>query len=358
MILTHIDIHRIRNLVDVSFDPNPGFNWFTGPNGSGKTSVLEAVHCLSVGHSFRTRKVKELIHVKHEDFLLTGELLDPNNQRNHRCGLQRSRDGTTELRFDYEPVRSMAAITQLLPVKALTPDSHRLIQDGPSGRRQFVDWGTFHVEHLFFDTWRQFRRTLSQRNQSLRMGAPDSEVHSWDEQLIHSGRILDNMRRSYLKKLDAEVERLLESMGLMFHVKHRYRSGWAEGEDYADALARSFSNCRRLKTTTVGPHRADLHIESDGVMAGKILSRGQQKVLVYVLHLAQLYILTVCKGNRAVVLCDDLASELDEFHTQKVLEQLAASGSQIFITGTDVKGAPDGAFTHFEVQGGEVRKVV
>jgi len=204
VILTHIDIHRLRNLLDASLDPAPGFNWFTGDNGSGKTSILEAIQCLSVGHSFRTRKVKELIHVKHEEFLLTCEIQDPSNNRQHRCGLQRHRDGTTELRFDYEPVRSMAAITQLLPVKALTPDSHRLIQDGPSGRRQFIDWGTFHVEHLFFDTWKQFRRTLSQRNQALRLNAPDSEVKSWDEQLIESGSRLDQMRKAYLEKLDIE----------------------------------------------------------------------------------------------------------------------------------------------------------
>lgn len=358
MILTHIDIHRLRNLVDVALDPSPGFNWITGSNGSGKTSLLEAVQCLSVGHSFRTRKVKELIHVKHDNFMLTCELQDPNTERSHRSGLQRFRDGSTELRFDYEPLRSMAAITQLLPVKALTPDSHRLIQDGPSGRRQFVDWGTFHVEHLFFDTWKQFRRTLSQRNQALRMNAPDSEVQSWDEQLIASGNTLNSMRQSYLAKLEEEVSRLLKSMGIMFHVKHRYRTGWAEGEDYAEALARSFPNCRRLKTTTVGPHRADLYIESEGVLARQILSRGQQKVLVYVLHLAQLYILTAIKNSQAIVLCDDLASELDDFHTEKVLEQLQASGSQIFITGTALKPLSDGAFAHFEVTDGEVRKVV
>jgi len=94
------------------------------------------------------------------------------------------------------------------------------------------------------------------------------------------------------------------------------------------------------------------------VLARQVLSRGQQKVLVYILHLAQLYILTVSKGVKAIVLCDDLESELDEFHTRKVLAQLKASGSQVFLTGTTVKTAPDGAFAHYEVQGGEVRKVV
>ncbi|MBX2839486.1 MAG: DNA replication/repair protein RecF [Gammaproteobacteria bacterium] len=358
MILTHIDIQRFRILQDVSLDPSPGFNWITGINGSGKTSVLEAVQCLSVGHSFRSRKVKELIHVKQDDFLLTCEIQDPSNERNHRCGLQRHRDGTTELRFDYEPVRSMAAITQLLPVKALTPDSHRLIQDGPSGRRQFIDWGTFHVEHLFFDTWKQFRRTLSQRNQALRLNAPDAEVISWNEQLIQSGSDLDRMRREYLDKLNREVGRLLEAMGVSFPVTLKYRTGWADGTAFDDALERAFGNCRRLKTTTVGPHRADLIIESEGVLARQILSRGQQKVLVYALHLAQLYILTVSKGVRAIVLCDDLSSELDDFHSEKILAQLQATNSQVFLSGTTLKTATDGAFAHFEVSNGEVRKVV
>jgi len=137
VILTHVDIRGLRNLQEIEFSPAPGFNLIIGSNGAGKSSILEAIHCLSVGHSFRTRKIRELITRGEDEFTLACQMLDVATEQTHRSGLRRHRDGTTELRLDYEEIRSIAPITQLLPIKALTPDSHGLIQDGPNVRRQF-----------------------------------------------------------------------------------------------------------------------------------------------------------------------------------------------------------------------------
>ena len=226
MILTHVDIRGLRNLREIDFCPAPGFNLIVGSNGAGKSSILEAIHCLSVGHSFRTRKIKELITRGEDEFTLACQMLDTTTDQSHRSGLRRHRDGTTELRLDYEEIRSIAPVTQLLPVKALTPDSHGLIQDGPSIRRQFIDWGAFHVELGFFGAWKIYRRSLSQRNQCLKDNAPDSEVSSWDDQLIDSGTLLDQYRRDYTASLQATLKTLLSAMGFLFHVELKYRSGW------------------------------------------------------------------------------------------------------------------------------------
>lgn len=358
MILTQIDIRGLRNLRDASLTPAPGFNQIVGPNGSGKSSVLEAIHCLSVGHSFRTRKVKELITRGEDEFSLACHMLDVASEQTHRSGLRRHRDGTTELRLDYEEIRSMALVTQLLPVKALTPDSHALIQDGPSGRRQFIDWGTFHVEHGFFDAWRIYRRALSQRNQSLKDQAPDSEIESWDEALIQSGTQLDNYRRQYVESLQACLVELLGSMETMFHVELSYRSGWSDGLDLAEALKKNAQNCRRFRTTTVGPHRAELQVSTDGVLARQILSRGQQKLLVYAMHLAQLKLLHNITGKPAVVLCDDLPSELDKVQSGKILAEIARLNSQVFLTSTEPQELPNTLIEMYSVAGGELRNGV
>jgi len=358
VILTQIDVRGLRNLRDISLNPGPGFNLITGSNGAGKSSILEAIHCLSVGHSFRTRKVRELITRGEDEFTLACQMLDVSSAQTHRSGLRRHRDGTTELRLNYEEIRSIAPVTQLLPVKALTPDSHSLIQDGPSGRRSFIDWGTFHVEQGFFDAWKIYRRALSQRNQSLKDIAPDSEVHSWDEQLISAGTELDGFRRKYTDALQATLTQLLNSMGTMFHVELSYRSGWTDGIDLAAALAKSLPNCRRFKTTTVGPHRAELQINTDGVLARQILSRGQQKLLVYAMHLAQLILLHEITNKPAVILCDDLPSELDQEQNGKILTQIAQLNSQVFLTSTEPQSLQNTAFELFSVVGGELRKEV
>ena len=358
MILTQIDIRGLRNLREVSLCPAPGFNLITGPNGAGKSSVLEAIHCLSVGHSFRTRKARELITRGEDEFTLACHMLDVATDQTHRSGLRRHRDGSTELRLDYEEIRSIAPVTQLLPVKALTPDSHGLIQDGPSGRRQFIDWGTFHVEHGFFEAWKIYRRALSQRNQCLKDNAPDSEVNSWDEQLTSSGVRLDQYRKQYVHRLQETLSTLLESMQTVFHVELSYRSGWVDGIELPEALIKSLPNCRRFRTTTVGPHRGELQITADGVLARQILSRGQQKLLVYAMHLAQLIILHSVNGQPAIVLCDDLPSELDEEQNGKILSQIALLNSQVFLTSTGPQSLLDTPIEMFSVAGGELRKGV
>ncbi len=354
MILTQIEIRGIRNLHEASLTPCPGFNSIIGPNGAGKSSVLEAIQCLSVGHSFRTRKARELISHGTDEFTLACEMLETSSDQAHRCGLRRSRDGTTELRLDYEEVRSMAEVSKLLPVKALTPDSHQLIQEGPNGRRQFLDWGVFHMEQQFFTAWQNYRRALAQRNQSLKDAASDSEVQSWDEQLVSTGAAIDTMRRNYTRQLQQSVQSLLKNMESVFHVELRYRSGWSDGLTFDEALAKNFQQCRKFRTTTVGPHRAELVINADDHLAKQLLSRGQQKLLVYTLHLAQLINLHNRSSNLAVVLCDDLPSELDHEQNLKILHQLVQLGSQVFLTSTTPQNIPVQDFLTFNVTGGNL----
>ncbi len=358
MILTQIDISGFRNIRNASLLPAPGFNLITGSNGAGKSTILEAIHCLSVGHSFRTRKVRELITRGGDEFTLACQMYDTQAEQEHRSGLRRHRDGTTELRLDYEEIRSMATVTQLLPVKALTPDSHKLIQDGPSERRQFIDWGSFHMELGFLDAWRIYKRCLAQRNQSLKDNVPDSEITTWDEQLIESGEALDGFRRRYVESLEALLAKLLVSMESSFHVELSYRSGWTDGLSLADALAKSLANCRRFRTTTVGPHRGELNISTDGVLARQILSRGQQKLLVYAMHLAQLTALQQKTNRPAIILCDDLPSELDSEQCAKILSQISLLNSQVFLTCTDRPNLPETPVESFIVTNGDVQKQV
>ena len=358
MILTQIEIGQFRNIEQAQLSPCPGFNLLSGHNGAGKSAVLEAIHCLSSGHSFRTRKVKELIRHNQDSFVLTSQMIDHSGEHAHRTGLQRSRDGTTSLRLDYEPLSSMSQITQMMPVKALTPDSHRLIQDGPSGRRQFMDWGTFHVEPTFFPIWKHFRRALAQRNQALKDGAQDSEIDSWDEQIIDAGSELTDMRKDYIAQLGVELQKQLEEMETVFHVEHHFKQGWTEDMSLADALARSRSNCRRFRTTTVGPHRADLQIDASGHPAKQVLSRGQQKTLIYALHMAQLNLLNRLSENRAIVLCDDLKAELDKDQYVKILTQLEKQQSQVFLTATEPFELGSVEIVQYSVSGGSVEKIV
>ena len=326
MILTQFQVIAFRNLDSLTFAPNSGVNAIVGPNGAGKSSVLEAIHTLSAGHSFRTRKARELIAHNAESFTVSG-LLQDRQGREHRCGMRRSNTGDVELRMNYEPVRSMAVISRAIPVKALTPDSHALIQDGPTARRQFIDWGAFHEDPDFFAHWKLYRRALSQRNHALRTHKPMAEIVSWNNEFAAAGSWIDQCRANYLNKLQPYFEQLLEQLTANFTV-----------------------NLQRFRTTTDGPHRAELALTVDEHPARQILSRGQQKLVVYALHLAQLEVLHEDADRHAIVLSDDLASELDQANLSRVLSLLASKPTQVFIAGTD----PFDQAVNFQLEAGRL----
>jgi len=336
VILTKLALSHFRNIDSLEISPHRSLNLVTGDNGAGKSTILEAIQCLSTGHSFRTRKSRELIKREQPAFTLMAEFHDPVQDREHRAGLSRQRDGTVELRLDYEEVRSIADVTRLLPVKSLTPDSHKLIQEGPDERRQFIDWGLFHTELSYFSHWKQFRRSLLQRNQALRDFAPDEEVLSWNNLLAESAEAINGYRASYVEKLSDKVSKRMNLLEIPFPVKLGYRAGWSDEKPLAEWLVDNLEGHRRFKTTTEGPHRAELPIVSEKVPVKQHLSRGQQKVLVYLLHLAQLDILAESNNARAIMLCDDLTSELDDAHASRLIDQLVAMEGQIFVSGVDL----------------------
>lgn len=334
MILTQFQVIAFRNLESLTFSPAAGINAIVGPNGAGKSSMLEAIHTLSAGHSFRTRKAKELIAHNADSFTVSG-LLQDRQGREHRCGMRRSNQGDVELRMNYEPVRSIAEISRAIPVKALTPDSHALIQDGPTARRQFMDWGTFHEEQTFFTDWKLYKRALDQRNKALRMGSAMSEIVNWNGEFSKAGEAINHSRKAYLARLTPYFNQLLNKLTSEFTVDLQYKRGYTEERSLLETLEKNLAQHQRFKTTTDGPHRAELSLTVDEHPARQILSRGQQKLVVYALHLAQLEVLHENTDRHAIVLCDDLASELDKINLARVLALLAEKPTQVFIAGTD-----------------------
>lgn len=346
MIITQLDITSFRNIKQATLSPHPALNLITGNNGSGKSSILEAVQCMATGHSFRTRKPRELINHSDQSYQLACAFVDKTTDAEHRAGLLRSRDGAVNLRLDFEDVKTQSTITRLLPVKAMTPDSLGLVMDGPDSRRQFLDWGLFHVEQGFLDHWRTFRRSLSQRNQVIRDMGSDKEIDTWNTTLLPAAQAIDSARKSYLLKLETAMQVRLQKMGIVFHVELAYRQGWSESHSLEDLLLKNLQYHRKMKTTTDGPHRADLLVYTGDILAKQVLSRGQLKVLTYVMHLAQLDVLLDEQKQTAIVLCDDVNSELDEFHTNALLGQLSELESQVFVTGISLE-----QLFHFPHQG-------
>ncbi|MCF6337711.1 MAG: DNA replication/repair protein RecF [Gammaproteobacteria bacterium] len=353
MAIRSLEIQHFRNLKDIHIKPLPGLNYIIGPNGSGKSSLLEAIHCLGRGKSFRTHKTNRLICEGCSSFTVLGHVLQ--HGRQFMVGMQRER-GKSTIKLSGRLIARSSELTQALPVAVLEPGLHRLIEEGPEYRRKFLDWGVFHVEHGFHQIWNNYRRVLAQRNAALRAGGPKATIINWDQELVQTANQLNQARQHYLKNLMVYVSIYSQKFSDLAEVQITYQQGWREGESYTDYLVAQYTSDKERGFTQFGPHRADLRIRIQGVDAREYLSRGQQKVLVALLVLAQCEQMRM-QDTSVVVLVDDLPSELDRDKRRVLMQSLTETGAQIFLTGTDLSLFPLDGAEHgmFHVEQGRIQ---
>lgn len=370
MRVTRLDIHQLRRFEHVQVRPGPALNLFTGDNGAGKTSVLEALHLMAYGRSFRGRVRDGLVRECEpalEVFVEWEErsaLADADSNtwapavRQRKAGLRHSGQDWSG-RLDGEAVTQLGELCAALAVVTFEPGSHSLITGPADIRRRYLDWGLFHVEHRFLATWRQYSRALKQRNALLKTRAPLSQLDTWDHELADAGEPLSRFRQTYLDGLQPGfADFIAELAPALGDCRLDYVPGWRQDEmPLADALLVARERDIQYGFTSVGPHRADWRINFGGIPGRDALSRGQAKLTALSALLAQASRFAADTGEWPVIALDDLASELDRKHQQRVLARLVASGAQVFITGTEVPAALEESghpFTRFHVEHGDV----
>ena len=339
MSLTQLQINRVRNLRQVRLQDLAQVNVFFGRNGSGKTSVLEAIHLLGMARSFRGNSVKSLITHGEASCVAFGVADKPGDgEAGVSLGVQRGTAGEALIKVAGSPVKSVAHLVEYLPLQVINADSFALLTGSPSARRQYLDWGVFHVEHRFLAQWQRFQRCIKQRNKLLRHGKiRDQELAVWTRDLASSGNIVGDYRKAYFKLLVSRFQDIVAQLlpSLADGLELRYHQGWDRQLSYGDALQHSSASDIEQSYTHVGPQRADIKVMVDGRIAADTLSRGQQKLVVCGLKLAQGQLMSEQSTGRCTYLVDDLPSELDLEHSKKVCELLASMEAQVFITCVD-----------------------
>lgn len=335
MLIHCLRLQAFRRFDEAEFLPQPGFNLITGDNGSGKTSLLEALHLMAHGRSFRGRVRDGLIRQGEPALQAYVEWEAPDNA-SHRAGLRHS-GSSWEARLDGADVRQLGQLCEALAVISFEPGSHALVDGSSEVRRRYLDWGMFHVEHGFMPEWRRYARALKQRNALLRQSGGKAQLDAWEHELAQSGEALTQLRDAYVASLQPHLAKLLpELLPAAGSVELSLSPGWKRQElALADALLLGRERDLALGHTSLGPHRADLRFALRNLPGRDGLSRGQAKQLALALLMAQAAHLTDILGHWPVLQLDDLGSELDRHHQQRVLDVLATSGAQVLVTGTE-----------------------
>lgn len=353
MFINRLQIENLRNLARVDIDPEPKLNLLIGPNGAGKTSIIESIVVLSRGRSFRTTQASELIGPESDTFRVFAKSTDQASKTS-RLGLERS-GKHWRARKDGVDLNQLSKLTRAMPLVLMEPDSHLLVSGSPDIRRKYLDWGMFHVEHRFLETWRRFQKVLKQRNAALRTRQEDV-LDSLDRVFSELGVELGRYRKAHAESISSKVHGLLRRLSSnLEEITLEYRQGWSR-ETLLSSLEAGREADLARGTTGSGPHRADFSLSSNGIAARSVLSRGEQKILSAALILSQAEIIAGL-GEKPIILLDDLESEFDGAHFNSVLACAQELGGQVWISGTR-EHSIETCHKVFHVEHGQAREMI
>ncbi len=332
-------------------NPDAGINLIHGRNGSGKTSLLEAIYILSRGKSFRSSRAGPLIQKGKTSLNVFGKYVQ--NGVTNKIGIEKT-TSTTSVKANGQIVSTLSELARLSPLHIVTPTSHQILERGPEFRRKFLEWGVFHVEHSYQQIYRRYLRALQQRNASLRQDPRSISV--WNGEFIKCALEVDEKRRQYLKLLLPHFNREVSYLLANKPVSLELRSGWDAEKTLEQVLINNQKSDIERGFTQSGPHRADLAIKLQGVKALQFASRGQQKLLISALKIAQISLAAEVTKNSQLVLYDDIGAELDSRNIDLLIARLTETNAQLFFTTVDPSDVlQERAAKVFHVEHGELQ---
>ena len=337
MHLQSLGVDRLRNLKAVELELGGGLTVVTGRNGQGKTALLEAVHLLATGRSFRTQRPEDLVAWAGGPARVTGRVM----RRAGTALLGVVVDGGVRLLLVDGREVGLEPFLGWIDLVALPNERMAVLRGGPDERRRFLDRGIVGLDPSYLRSLGEYRRTLAHRNALLKRAGARAEVEAWERGLVAAAARIHRRRREYALRLSAgtgEAGRALFPGGLDLVVRYQPSpAGAGEREAaefeqvYAEALDRRRAADAALGFTAEGPHRDDLVVELEGADLRRFGSGGQVRLAVVALKLSKLRLLREEKGESSLFLMDDFDSDLDDTRATALAAYLHEGGFQALV---------------------------
>lgn len=338
MSLHRLDIYHVRNIREQSIIPSPAFNFIYGKNASGKSAIIEAIFLLGRAKSFRTSSIKSVISFEQDHLIVSAQVKQRNGGSLH-LGIQMN-GKDIEIRINQLNSQKRADLAYNLPMQIIHPKSFELLDAGAQIRREFMDWGIFNHEDNFLPVWRKYKKALAQRNALLKTRAMN-QIHIWDKELVKYGTMVNEYRQQYLNKLKPIFTKTVRKFLQLNGFEMRLVSGWDVSKQLEQLLVEDLEKDLRNGYTHSGPHRDDFQLLIENKLAKEVVSRGQLKLLVICLKLAQVELMLNEREFFGCILMDDFAAELDNENKEKILNLLSEIQCQVFLTATEAKSFGD-----------------
>ncbi|MFT5218911.1 MAG: DNA replication and repair protein RecF [Planctomycetota bacterium] len=325
MSISQLSLTDFRNIKSSTLDFDPDVNLIYGNNGSGKTSLLEAIYVICRACSFRTHQLKKCISHDQSGFLLFAKF------GNYKAGLSKNQH-KLEIKVNNETIMRRSDLVRRTPINIFNSSSFELLYGSPLQRRQFIDWCLFHVEPNYSKHWLDFNHALKQRNRILRTKIDLNLIDYWDQHLVRPALEISHLRKKYCDILEQTLTGELCEMATGLDFKMAYKEGWSKGTELAEALSSNRARDIKAGFTSSGIHRDDIVFTTLDRPVSEVLSRGQCKRMSLALMLASLLLVQKYSVNKIILLIDDLHSELDIIRQTEVYDHLLNLNMQLFIS--------------------------
>lgn len=354
--IKNLRLHNVRSHTQADFLFDSTMNAIVGPNGSGKTTIIEALYTILRGSSFKG-SVSEIAQYGKNQFQIQMDLLTEVTEHQRKLGFQQA-EGSSIKKWSIDDKNyARLPVTARLPVVLFEPDLARLISGSPERRRNYLDQIAAQLNLEVAVAQNRFERTLKQRNQLLKRlresdrAASRDELFIWNTQLAHLSEQIIAARCEVIDKLQNEIGEYYRQLGGSDDVFLTYHSTVSlDPNSYASKflqfLETSITRDIALGHTSFGPHRDDLIVRLADQPAEERASRGEIRTLVIALKLLETELLSnhFSKMNiKPTLLLDDVLSELDLVHQERVLEGFKEH--QVFLTTTDAHALTPGVHT-------------
>ncbi len=336
MYIESIKLQNFRNYPALDLDFHPNVNIILGDNAQGKTNLLEAVYVTSLGKSFRTYRDSEMIrfgedmarvcirYVKGGSPSETELIINPRSKAVKVNGVK---------------IRKTADLVDNMYQVIFSPEDLRIVKDGPEKRRGFIDRELCQIRTSYFSDVMRYNKVLKQRNAYLKEDVINADALSvWDENLAAYGNRIIKARAGFIEKINAISGAIqAEITGGREALDVRYEPDVSPDEDMLCAVRAAGKADIYGRTTSRGPHRDDVAIFVDGNDIRRYGSQGQQRTAALALKLAEIRLIKEETGEDAVLLLDDVLSELDAERQNYLINTFG--NIQLFITAADI--SPD-----------------
>lgn len=356
MFVKSLRLKNFRNYESLSLELDPGINIFYGNNAQGKTNILEAVYLAGTTKSHRGTKDRDLIRMGEEESHL--RMLIDRRGNEYRIDIHLKKSRPKGVAINGIPVRRAADLYGIASLVFFSPEDLGIIKSGPSGRRRFLDQVLSGIDRVYLADLVKYGKILIQRNSLIHEAAFDPrrlpELDIWDMKLVETGRRIIERRAEFIDhfgKMAAEKHLLLT--GGQEQLRIRYEPN-ANSHDLMERTRKNRDADLRTRETHAGPHRDDLCILAGEMDLRTYGSQGQQRTAALSMKMAQIDVIEETRGEKPVLLLDDVLSELDTLRQNALLGGI--KDTQTLITCTGLDEFVEGSFHAdriFHVEGGK-----